>query len=616
MANDVLEKEGKKVFLLGNEAIVRGALESGVAVATTYPGTPASEIGDTFAEIAKEAGIYFEYSTNEKVAFEVASGAALSGIRSIVSFKHYGLNVASDSVFPMAYVGVKAGMVIAVADDPNCWSSAQSEQDSRFFARIAHLPMLEPADGQEMKDLTKYAFELSEKFGIPVFVRATTRVDHMRDIVKLGKIVQGKKIGKFIKDVKYKNFPPFILDTHRQLHEKLELIRKDAEKSKLNFFVNQNMKNDFGIIVSGVSFNYIMEAMEELGLKIPVLKIGVTYPLPEEMIGNFIKKLKTVLISEELEPILENEVKGIAKEVNPKLVIHGKDMLPVFGEYKPEMLIQTLAKLTGKKVPKDLLESKFDPAIAERRLAQLCPGCPHRASFWAVKKAVGTDKVFAGDIGCYLLGVHPPINVQDVVLSMGASIGLAHGISKSNKEKPVVFIGDSTFFHAALPALINLVYNKGNVLVVVLDNRTTAMTGHQPHPGIGITGMGEETKALAIEDVAKACGVENVRVVNVFNIQEFVKVAKEMYDLPGVSVVVAKGECRLLTVRKMARQGVEIPKFEFIGHEMKVSGDLEALGCPAVRKKGGKYYIDQNLCWGCSACSQIEQGKIRAKVKK
>jgi len=617
MGKDILEEEGKKVILLGNEAIARGALEAGVAVATTYPGTPASEIGDTFAEIAKEAGIYFEYSTNEKVAFETAAGAAMSGVRSIVSFKQFGLNVASDSVPPIAYLGVRGGMVIVVADDPNCWSSGQSEQDSRYFARIAHMPMIEPSDVQEAKDLTKFAFELSEKFGIPVFLRTTTRVNHMRGTVKLGKIVEGKKVGKFEKNVKYRNFPPEIMETHKQLHEKLNQISKVYEASKINFFINQNAKVDLGIIVTGVSFNYLMEAMEELKLKIPLLKIGTSFPLPERMISNFIKRFKKVLVVEELEPIVEGEVKRIAKDANPKVVVHGKDVLPVFGEYRPEMIIQVLAKLTGRKIPEDLAESKFDPSKVEKRLAQLCPGCPHRASFWAVKKAVGPDKIFAGDIGCYILGIHPPINEQDFAVSMGASLGISHGIERATKEKPIIFVGDSTFFHAVIPGLINVVHNKGNVLVVVLDNRTTAMTGHQPHPGTDLTGMGEETKALMIEDIAKACGVENIKVVNAFNIGEFTKAVKEFYSLPGVSLIVARGECRLQTVRKIVRKGVRIPKFEFVdqpsGEEAK---ELEMFGCPAIRREGKKFYIDQNFCWGCGVCSQIYPGGIKAKVEK
>ncbi|MEM5829433.1 MAG: indolepyruvate ferredoxin oxidoreductase subunit alpha [Candidatus Aenigmatarchaeota archaeon] len=605
--------QAKKAFLLGNEAIARGALEAGVAVATTYPGTPASEIGDTFAEVAKQAGIYFEYSTNEKVAVEVAAGASLSGLRSIVSFKSFGINVASDSIFPLAYTGVKAGMLIVVADDPNCWSSAQSEQDSRLFARIAHLPMLEPSDPQEAKDLTKLAFEISEKFGIPVILRTTTRVSHMRSLVKLGEIKKvGKKVG-FVKDIAFKNYPPQVIKTHASLHEKLEKIEKFNEKSKINLILNKNFKSKIGVITSGISFNYLIESLEELNLKIPVLKISMTYPLPQKLVTNFIKNLKEILVVEELEPILEEEVKKIAKEANPKLKVHGKDLLPFSGEFKPEIVIQALAKLAKKKIPKEM-ESKFEIEKIEKRFPQLCPGCPHRASFWAIKQAVGPDKVFAGDIGCYMLGVFPPISQQDFFLSMGASMSVSQGIERATKQKPVVFIGDSTFFHAGIPGLINAIHNKSNLLVIVLDNRTTAMTGHQPHPGVALTGMGEETKALAIEGIAKACGVENVRVVNAFNIDEFIQVAKEFYSLQGVSVIVARGECRLQTVRSMARRGIKIPKFEFKDQPDEESiSKLKDFGCPAIRKGNEKFYIDQNLCWGCGVCAQIFRG-IKPKV--
>ncbi|RLG68198.1 MAG: indolepyruvate ferredoxin oxidoreductase subunit alpha, partial [Methanobacteriota archaeon] len=294
--------------MLSNEAIVRGALEAGVGFASTYPGTPASEIGDTFARISKDAGIYFEYSANEKVALEAAAGAAFCGVRSIVSMKHFGLNVAADSFMPIAYVGTNP-MVIVSADDPNCWSSAQSEQDNRFYARLAHVPMLEPSDPQEAKDFTKLAFDISEKFEIPVLLRETTRVSHTRGVVKLGRIVKGKTRGEFIKDLKrFNNLPPHTMEMHERILKKIEKIRKVSEKTKLNFFLNKGKRSDFGIIVSGVSFNYVMDALNDLDVKLPILKLGLTYPLPRRKIGGFIKKLHSVLIVEELEPLIEEEV--------------------------------------------------------------------------------------------------------------------------------------------------------------------------------------------------------------------------------------------------------------------------------------------------------------------
>lgn len=607
MPEKILVGEGKKLILLGNEAIARGALEAGVQFASTYPGTPASEIGDTFSRIAKKTGIYFEYSTNEKVALEAAAGAALSGIRSLVSFKHYGLNVASDSVFPLAYVGVKGGMVIAVADDPSCWSSAQSEQDSRYYAIIAHLPMLEPSNPQECKDFTKLAFELSEKFGLPVIIRLTTRVSHMKGTVKLERIKKLKRKGKFEKGIKYRNFPPYIIKTHEELHEKLKEIRKIFEKSKTNFFVYKNSKGKLGIIASGVAFNYVMDALEDLKIKIPILKLSSTYPLPENKIKNFIKRFKSVLIVEELEPFLEESVKAIAKDVNPKLKLYGKNVLPNAGEFTEEAVISAISKIKGKKLrylKKHL--KKLEKVKPVKRFPVMCPGCPHRATFYAAKLAAGKDAVFAGDIGCYMLGIFPPLETTDFLFSMGASEGLTHGINKSTDQKTIAFIGDSTFFHAGIPALINMVYNKSNPLVIVLDNRITAMTGFQPHPGSGKTGMGEETKPIGIEDIAEACGVENIRIVDPFNLNEMVKTIKEFLKKDKVSVIVAKRECQLLAVRKRRKEGVSILKFEIDQEKCKKCGTcLHQFGCPAIYEEKGTFKIDKNLCTGCTVCVQV-----------
>jgi indolepyruvate ferredoxin oxidoreductase alpha subunit len=602
------EQIGKKLILLGNEAIVRGALESGVQFASTYPGTPASEIGDTFAEIANDAGIYFEYSTNEKVALEAAAGAALSGLRSMVSFKHYGLNVASDSIFPMAYIGVKGGMVIAVADDPNCWSSVQSEQDSRYYARLMHIPMLEPSNPQECKDYTKIAFDLSEKFQIPVFLRTTTRVSNMKGVVKLGKIIKGERVGKFIKsDAKFRTFPPKVMEVHKELHEKLGRIAKIFERSKMNFTVNEYIKSDCGVIASGVSFDYVMDALDDLKIKVPVLKLGVSYPLPEKKIRDFIKKFKSVLVVEELDPVIEDSVRAIAKDVNPKLKIFGKNYLPTSGEFTEEVVISAVSKLTGKKLGMDLVahKNRYKKIKMARRFPLMCPGCPHRATFYAVKMAMG-DAVFGGDIGCYLLGVFPPLDTTDFLISMGAGEGIIHGIKKATNQKSVAFIGDSTFFHAGIPALINMVFNKSNPIVIVLDNRATAMTGHQPHPGVGITGMGEQTKAVSISDIAKACGVEDVKVVDPFNVKEMVDTVKEFSQKDKVSVIVARRMCQLLAIRQMKKANIQIPRYGIDQSKCSKCGVcLHELACPAVITENGEFKIDEELCTGCGVCAQI-----------
>jgi indolepyruvate ferredoxin oxidoreductase alpha subunit len=618
--NKVLSgKVGEKVLLLGNEAIVRGALESGIGLASTYPGTPSSEIGDTYAEIAKEAGIYFEYSTNEKVAFEVAAGAALSEVRAMTFFKHFGLNVACESVFPLAYAGVKAGMVIVVADDPQGWSSGQSEEDTRPFARIAHLPMLEPSNAQECKDFVKKAYELSEKFQLPFFIRTTTRVSHMRSIVKLGDIVKGSTKGKFEKGIAFRNFPPYVVKTHEELHKKLEKLKEVSEKSSINFVINKNLKSNLGIIVTGISFNYVMDAMDDLKINLPVLRIGFTYPMPDDLIKSFIKRFKKVLVIEELEPIVENQIKMLAKEVNPKLKVLGKGYLSPAGEYTEEIVLNFLSKITGKKYEYDLVahKKKYLKIKEPKRLPILCPGCPHRATFYAAKTATkGMDVVYAGDVGCYILGIFKPFETQDFIFSMGASEGVGHGIRKATDQKVICFLGDSTFFHSGMPGMVNTVFNKSNPLIIVMDNRITAMTGHQPNPGTGKTAMGEESKEIAIDNIVRAFGVEEVRVVDPFNVNLMISTIRELLEKDKVSVIVAKRECQLLAMRKKKAEGLKTAKFEIDQNACKKVGIcLHQLACPAISEENGVYKIDKNICTGCAVCAQICPNKAIHVVK-
>lgn len=599
----VLAPAGQKVVLLGNEAIVRGALEARIGFASTYPGTPASEIGDTFAEIAKKVGIYFEYSANEKVAVEAAAGAAMCGVRSLVSFKQFGFNVASDSIFPLAYYGIRAGMVIVVADDPQCWSSGQSEEDTRYFARIAHMPMLEPADPQECKDFTALAFELSEKFGIPTIVRTTTRVSHCKGVVELGQIAKGKLTGAFTKDARWNTMPPYIVSVHGELHDKLKEVGKFVERTKINFAIAG--KGNFGIVTAGVAYCYVMEVLRKLRLKLPVLKLGLTWPLPRKKISDFIRRLKMVLVVEELEPIIESAVDEIAKEANPKLKIYGKNLLPAHGEYKPNDVEASICKVLGLKMRKVPERLEVLP-----RWPTLCPGCPHRATFWAAKVAGGPDCVFGGDIGCYILGIYRPYETQDFVISMGAVEGIAHGIKKVSRQRTIAFIGDSTFFHAGIPGLINIVYNKSSPVTIVLDNMTTAMTGHQPHPGVGVTGMGEKVREIKIEDIAKAC-TKNVMVIDPYNIKDSVKVisqALRLADEGRPSVIVSRRECRLLFMRRARKEGIKVPVYTINQNKCKRCGTcVYQLTCPAIHHDVEKntYWIDSAWCWGCPVCSQI-----------
>jgi indolepyruvate ferredoxin oxidoreductase alpha subunit len=602
----ILEEKGKKVILLGNEAIVRGALEAGVKFATTYPGTPASEIGDTFSQIAKQLGIYFEYSTNEKVALEAAAGASFSGLKSIVSFKNFGLNVASDSFFPVAYFDLNASLVIVVADDPNCFSSAQSEQDSRHYAFLAHVPMIEPSSPQECKDFTKIAFEISEKFKIPVLIRLTTRVSHTRGVVLLGEIEKKEVKGYFKKDEKYFNLAPKIIELHKKLLEKMEKIKEFSEKTEINFIVEEKARSSLGIITSGISFNYVLDALEDLKVKVPVLKLSFTNPLPEKKIGSFLKRFKKVLVVEELDDILEEKIKAIAKDSNPKVKVYGKDLIPKAGELSQELILLAIAKILGKNSNKiEEISKKYKQIEMARRFPVMCPGCPHRATFYAVKK-VAKDAVFGGDIGCYMLGILPPLNTLDFIVSMGAGEGIVHGIKKATNQKAIAFIGDSTFFHAGIPALINMVFNKSNPLIIILDNGVTAMTGHQPHPGSGRTGIGEETKKIDLENLVKACGVENVKVVDPFNLKEMEESVKEFLEKDSVSVIIARRYCQLLAVRDKKKEGIKIPKFEISREKCTKCGIcLNEFACPAIKKEGGDFVIDEELCTGCAVCFQV-----------
>jgi indolepyruvate ferredoxin oxidoreductase alpha subunit len=567
---EILTKEvGQKIVLLGNEAICRGAIESGVDFVSTYPGTPASEIGNVFWQIKEEikklnSNFHFEFSTNEKVAMEAAAGAALSGFKSLVAMKHFGLNVASDFLCTLMYSGIEGSMVIFVADDPSCWSSAQSEQNTRFYSLMAHIPTLEPSTPQEFKDFTKFAFGLSEKFKIPVMIRSTTRASHQSGPVTLGEIPNSKsQIPKFVKDPRrFSTMAPRVLEMKKELFEKVEEIKREAEKSNLNKIIYGNSKGKFGILTSGVSFLYVMEALKTLNLKLPVLKLGFVYPLPERKILKFLRNLRRVLVVEELEPYLEKEIAILAKKEILKVEILGKGekieggriwkerkaILPQIGELRPEYVEIAISKILNKKPSFNyqLHLKKFEKIKIPARPPILCLGCPYWWVINAIKKVVDPQKViFGGEIGCYMLFSHKVINLQDYLYCMGSSTSVAHGISKMTKQKVICFVGDSSFFHAGIPALINTVFNQSNPLIIIMDNRTTAMTGHQPHPGVG------DGQAIKIEDIVRACGIKNVKVIDqVENQKEFEEALKEFLERDEVSVIIARHICALLEKKK------------------------------------------------------------------
>jgi len=492
----------------------------------------------TFYQLSqnKEFGGYFEFSVNEKLALEAGIGASYSGLKTLVAMKNFGLNVASDALLPFVYTGTKGPTVIMTADDPSCHSSAQSEENTRAFATLAHIPILEPSDAQECKDFIKLAFRVSEKYNIPVMVRTTTRVSHQKMLVKLGSLPAEKQAvsGNFIKDTnRFVTLPPRVLGMKKELLDKILKIKTLGETSPINQIIRGPASN-IGVITSGISYLYVMEAMERLGVSLPVFKVGFFYPLPEKKIQLFLKNLKKVLIVEELEPYLEKEIKALVQKTNCRVQVFGKDLTPEVGELKPEIVASALAKFANKKY--QIPDAKYQiPTL--KRSPVLCPGCPYWLVISGVKKAVDMSQVvFGGEIGCYMLFGNSSVNLQDYLSCMGSSVGIGHGIKKAsnNKQKLIAFVGDSSFFHAGIPALINTVFNNSNPLIIILNNETTAMTGQQPHPG---------TRGISIENIVRACGVKNLKVIDPVNQAEFVQTVKEFVEAPEVSVIIARHPC-------------------------------------------------------------------------
>ena len=601
---------GKRALLLGNEAIVRGILESGISIVTTYPGTPASEIGDTVSAIAQEAGIYMEYSVNEIVAVEVAGGAANCSVRALAAMKHVGLNVAADAIMTLAYTGVKGGMVIVVADDPECYSS-QNEQDSRLYALLSNLPCLEPSNPQEAKDMVTYAVEISEKLELPVIMRTTTRVSHTRAPVTFGKLAKPSLKGTFVRDVKrLVMIPANARPRHDVLLQRMEKAREITETSPYNTLNPEGKNKEYGIISSSSAYNYAVEAARILGLDIDILKLGMTHPLPEKIIGKFLEEHGKIVVVEELEPYLELNVKAIAKDYAPSTEIFGKRYFPRSGELSTSLVLKGLATITGRKISKDFegLAKRYKEVSGgiPPRPPILCAGCPHRASFYVIRKVAGEKAIYPTDIGCYALGIAPPLQVGDILICMGAGIGTAQGVSKTTRMDTIAIVGDSTFFHAGIPRLLNAVYNRHRLVVAVLDNLTTAMTGHQPHPGTGVTGMQTSTEPIAIEKVAEGCGVKLVRVVDPFNIGEAEKILKEALQFPETSLIVFRAPCALTLIREKRRKGLEIVPFKINEKCTNCMACIKLLGCPAIVLKENKaVVINENICAGCGLCAHV-----------
>jgi indolepyruvate ferredoxin oxidoreductase alpha subunit len=571
-----------KTLASGNEAIARGAFEAGVRVASAYPGTPSTEILENFARFP---GVYAEWSVNEKVALEVGIGASLAGARALVTMKHVGLNVAADPLMTASYVGVKGGLVIVNADDPGMHSS-QNEQDNRHYARLAKVPMLEPSDSQEAKDFTLLAFQMSEDFDSPVILRTTTRVAHARSLIVEGEREERAAEG-FVRDQpKYVMVPAHARRRHPFVEERLQRLAELAETSDLNR-VEWNDR-EIGVITSGVAYQYVKEVCPQAS----VLKLGMTYPLPRRLIADFAAQVKQLYVVEELDPFLEDQIRAMG------IAVIGKERFPITGELNPNLVAHGLLG-----TPID--ETRTAPSDLPSRPPVLCPGCPHRGLYYALNKL---KCVVFGDIGCYTLGVLPPLAAMDTCICMGAGIGNAHGLEKAigDRQPVVAVIGDSTFVHSGITGLIDIVYNRGHSTIILCDNSTTAMTGHQHHPATGSTLQGDPTRKLCFEDLIRAIGIEDVTVVDPQDLAATEQALRAAVASPQPSVVITRRPCILLE-RRTERETPAVDEERCTG-----CGICLRLGCPALEavpvapgSKKRRARVNALLCTSCGMCVQV-----------
>jgi indolepyruvate ferredoxin oxidoreductase alpha subunit len=577
----------------GNEAVARGAYEAGVRVAAAYPGTPSTEI---LENLARYDVVYSEWSPNEKVALDVAIGASYAGSRAMAVMKHVGLNVAADAFFYVSMTGTEAGLVLVCADDPNMYSS-QNEQDNRNYCKFARVPCLEPSDSQEAKDLVGVALDMSEQFDGPVVLRLTTRISHSDTVVELGERTAKDPASPpdyCIDRSKYVMVPGNARRRHPVIEERIQQVAEYAE----TFAYNRIEIGDtsLGIVTSGVAYQYAREVFPDASF----LKLGMTYPLPEQMIRDFASRVDRLIVVEELDPFIENEIRLM------DIPVEGKSIFPICGELDPTIVRQgaiqagLLSAMTVETAPQ--VQTGALPA----RPPLLCPGCPHRGLFVTTNKL---KLVVNGDIGCYTLGFLPPLSALHTCGCMGASIGVAHGVSKAGTaQKNVAVIGDSTFFHTGMPALLNVAYNQGDTVVIILDNRTTAMTGHQQHPGTGSTLMGQPTHAVEFEALARAMGIERVHTVDPYDLDAVEVALRDCLETEGSALVVSRRECALLPEARRQWTTLVVNEEQCNG-----CGLCFQVGCPAIvrsdqldeRTGRAKAWIDPLLCTGCEVCAQV-----------
>lgn len=593
-------------FLMGNQAIALGALAAGVRLVAGYPGTPSTEVLETVAKNRQE-NTYVEWSVNEKSAMEVGAGAAYTGARTMVTMKQVGLNVAADPLMSLEYIGVKGGMVILVADDPGPISS-QTEQDTRHFARFFKLPCFDPSTVQEAYDMVQEAFEYSEKYGTPVFFRSTTRVSHGYASIQVKDVEEYKNVEPegFVKDTKrWVIFPKLSYQAHINIEARNEELTKVFSQYKRNLLIpaeDRCKELKKGIATGGFNYTYVTEAMADLG-QLRELKVSTPHPFPEQLAVEFLTGLEEVLCIEELDPVIERELIYIAGKYHLPVKILGKLSHHVknSGENTRDSVLADIAAFMGRQLPEQGENGQAVPAPElPVRPPVLCAGCPHRASFYAVKKAMqGRKTIFCGDIGCYTMGNAMPLDMVDTCLCMGAGLGIAQGVGHIEPDTSCfAFVGDSTFFAAAIPGVVNAVYNQAEMTLVVLDNSTTAMTGHQPHPGTGHTMMGEVVAKVNIEAVLQGIGVTAVETVNPLDLAKSIEVVRKMAGLPGVKAIIFKYPCIAIT-KPEGKMAVDIDKC--VGCRK----CIREIGCPGLIIRDGQVTIDESLCTGCGLCSQI-----------
>jgi indolepyruvate ferredoxin oxidoreductase alpha subunit len=616
---DVKRSDTGDALLLANEAVVRGALEADVKIVAFYPGSPTSEILDTFSEVLDHFGDYkMHISSNEKVALETAAGASMAGLRSFASMKSVGMNVASDSMYSIGYTGLNAGCVVLIADDPHAHSS-QSEQDGRYFGETAYVPMLEPATAQEALDMTKWAFEVSEKHKTLVIMRTTTRVNHQRGMVKLGEMNRTPFKKNRWQDVKGQYFT--VGSVARALKAKMlvrtKAVQKDFEKSKFNKIVPGS--GNVGVLTSGVCYLHVKEAMQNLGVQLPVFKLGTLFPLPERKLAEFVKTLSTLIVVEELTPYIENHIAAIAQTANPSLNIIGKrtghfsEML----EYNVPIVEKVLAIVLDKKPSLDydaiLKRAEKLKEILPERPPIFCPGCPHRGTLWAFRQALQQlrirDKiVFNNDIGCYSMAFLPPNEFSDSMLAMGASLGVSAGMEMALEDKVIAMVGDSTLYHAALPGIINLIHHNSKVTLFVLDNAVTAMTGQQYNPNSPFNAGGHAAQKINMEKMFEALGANSVTIIDPYETRDCITPIKNAIEADGFNVIISRRECALYGDRLKKEAGEKIVPSENVKDTCRsLFVCVKEFYCPAilVDESDHKMMIQEDLCDGCLECQKV-----------